>query len=229
MCFRTIQEAFAEQFLLEEPESSDDDRAQYIGFAISRYVAEEDEDWDWTDGIGIEQNADDNPWGTDENDDTLDDTSIDTGPYYDLLVKSSAYRWLVASLQREATLTRTTPDLMEDIRTEILRLLPSYYKVSRNSPSQHYKATFEIAWDPLSFVKEQQYSESPDEALKRAITLTGTANDAQALTAEEYLSQTWSATGKDVMGLVTDVVRNTKSHHAICEHIIRLLLACNIY
>jgi hypothetical protein len=140
----------------------------------------------------------------------------DTNSYRDFVVKTPAYHWLVATLQREVTLKRATPDLMEDISKKILVALPSYRKVSRNAPSQEYKATFELDWDPLSFVKEQQYTESPDEALERAITLTGSANDAQAVTTGEYLSQTWPATGKHVMRLVTDVVRNTADHHVAC-------------
>ncbi|KAN0078700.1 hypothetical protein V8E54_005213 [Elaphomyces granulatus] len=137
----------------------------------------------------------------------------DASSYRDFIVKTPAYSWLVASLQREAILTRATPDLMEDIRGKILCALPSSHKVSRRAPSQEYKATFELDWDPLSFVKEQQYTESPDEALERAITLTGSANDAQAVTAGEYLSQTWPATGKNVMRLVIDVIHNTADHH----------------
>jgi hypothetical protein len=50
--------------------------------------------------------------------------------------------------------------------------------------------TFGIEWDPLAFVKEQEYREKPDEAVEIAITLTGPAKDAQALTCAQYLCQT---------------------------------------
>jgi hypothetical protein len=166
-----------------------------------------------------------------ENDDTFEDDTeptSDASPYRDFIVKTPAYSWLVASLQREATLTRATPNLMENIRGKILGALPSCHKVSRKAPSLEYKATFELDWDPLSFVKEQQYTENPDEALERAITLTGSANDAQAMTTREYLSQTWPATGKHVMRLVTDVVRNT-TDHVVCEYAIRLFTDCDTF
>ncbi|KAF2690251.1 hypothetical protein K458DRAFT_280092, partial [Lentithecium fluviatile CBS 122367] len=151
-----------------------------------------------------------------ENDDAVvDDTepTPDAGLYRDFIVQTPAYSWLVASVQREATLTRATPDLMENIKEKILGALPSSHRVSRKAPLQEYKAIFELAWDPLSFVKEQQYTETPEEALERAITLTGTANDAQAMTTREYLCQTWPATGKHLMQLVTDVVRNRTDHY----------------
>ncbi len=32
--------------------------------------------------------------------------------------------------------------------------------------------TFQIEWDPLAFVKDQEYGEEPDEAVEIAITLT---------------------------------------------------------
>ncbi|KAI9783934.1 MAG: hypothetical protein M1839_002879 [Geoglossum umbratile] len=112
------------------------------------------------------------------------------------------------------TLTRATPDLMGNIGDEILSALLSIHRVSRRAPSMEYKATFELDWDPLSFVKEQQYVERADKTLERAITLTGSTNDAQALTTSEYLSQTWPATGKFVMQLVADVVRNAAGYRA---------------
>jgi hypothetical protein len=133
-------------------------------------------------------------------------------------------RWVnkqdMQNLGREAILTRATPDLMEDIRRKVLCALPSSHKVSN-------KATFELDWDPLSFVKEQQYTESPDKALERAITYTGSLNNAQAIATGEYLTQTWPATGKKVMRLVTDVIRNTADHHVSCKYIVRLLANCD--
>jgi hypothetical protein len=65
------------------------------------------------------------------------------------------------------------------------------HKVSRKKSVEAYKITFEIEWDPLAFIKEQEYREEPGEAIERAITLTGYAKDAQALTCAQYLRQTW--------------------------------------
>jgi hypothetical protein len=62
-------------------------------------------------------------------------------------------------------------------------------------------------------VKKQRYTESPEVALERAITLTGSVNNAQAVTTREYLSQTWPATGIQVMRLVTGVASNKIGHY----------------
>jgi hypothetical protein len=142
----------------------------------------------------------------------------DSGPYRDFILETPAYKWLVASLRSEATLARGNPDLMESIRETIFSALPSSQKISRKEPSQAYKATFELDWDPLHFVREQQYTESPEEALERAITLTGRSSNAQALTTKVYLCQTWPTTGKQVMRLVNDVVRRPEGHIVNCEY-----------
>ena len=235
-------------FSLEDITSPNIDRIQPGQFAISRYLEEPDFNmYQQTTALDENNEYHDNKPGPtpkthgnldsvptslepDENDDALEDDTEptpDAGLYRDLILKTPAYSWLVACLQREAALSRATPDLMEDIREKILRALPSSHKVSRKAPSQEYKATFELDWDPLSFVKEQQYTESPDEALGRAITLTGSSNDAQALTPREYLYQTWPATGKHMMQLVTDVIRNITDHYVACEYIIRLFTDYN--
>jgi hypothetical protein len=130
-------------------------------------------------------------------------------------------RWVNRQdMQNLGRVTRATPDLMEDIRKKVLCALPSSHKVSN-------KATFELDWDPLSFVKEQQYTESPDKALERAIAYTGSLNNAQAIATGEYLTQTWPATGKKVMRLVTDVIRNTADHHVSCKYIVSLFANCD--
>jgi len=97
---------------------------------------------------------------------------------------------------------------MEAIRREIISSLPF---------AEAYKITFGIEWDPLAFVKEQEYREEPDEAVERAITLTGSAKDAQALTSAQYLCQTWPSAGEHTMRLVKDVLRCGPGHRHTCK------------
>jgi hypothetical protein len=207
-------------FSLEDVTVSNSERTEFRELAISRFLEEPDfnEDQHHDDVPAPIPKINDglDPGATflepEENDEkSEDDTELPSNPhlYRDLILQSPEYGWLVASLQRELTLTRAQPDVMEDIARKILSCLPSSHKVSRKTPSNEYRATFELDWDPLSFVKEQRYAETVEEVLERAITLTGTSNDAQALSTREYLSQTWPATGKYVMGLVTEVVCTT--------------------
>jgi hypothetical protein len=144
---------------------------------------------------------------------------LDHGIYTKFILQTSAYQWLKASLQREATMTRPVPDLMDDIRQTIMTVLPSPCKPDRKSPSQGYTAEFEVNWNPTLFIDKQEYTQSASKAIERAITLTGTLDDAQAMTTREYLSKLWLDTGSQLMQLVIDVIQN---HHAHCKSIVPL-------
>ena len=114
--------------------------------------------------------------------------------YLDCLDSSATYKWLLATLKRQALLAAAVPDVREKIRWKILTFLArSKNKVSRKASSEAHTALFQVKWDPASFVKEQKYNANPDAAIASAITITGSVQDAQALTTGQYLSQTWDS------------------------------------
>lgn len=137
-------------------------------------------------------------------------------PYREFIVNSPAYHWLLVTLQREFNLSRADPDIMQHIKGVLIAAFPSQRKISRRLPSSEHKMILHLEWDPISFIREQQYAERPDEALANAITLTGSSDDAQALTSLNYLSQTWPATGKEVMHVLCDAVRGQSGSIACC-------------
>jgi hypothetical protein len=137
--------------------------------------------------------------------------------YRDVVFNSAAYQWLLARLRRELLLARTAPDCMETVRREIVASLPKSNKVSRHRSTEAHQMTFRVSWDPVAFVEEQEYREPPDEALERAITLTGNTRDAQALTCAQYLRQTWPSVGEHTMRLVKDMVRGQPGERYQCE------------
>jgi hypothetical protein len=107
---------------------------------------------------------------------------------------------------------------MEQIGAQIRGVLLSYgEEVSRKASSQKYKATFELLWSPLRYLKDQKSDDDPEEMLGGAITLTGTVDDAQALTALEYLCQVWPESGMHFMQLITDVACKVPEHFATGE------------
>lgn len=71
------------------------------------------------------------------------------------------------------------------------------------SSSRRCKATFLLAWDPLKLVEEHSYvnSQQPGQLWNRLSgDITGYAvDDAQAITARNYLLQTWPTNGGDVV------------------------------
>ncbi|RYP32296.1 hypothetical protein DL767_005271 [Monosporascus sp. MG133] len=132
--------------------------------------------------------------------------------YKDFIFNSPAYEWLLASLRKEILLAPAEPNSLEAIRREIIKSLPSSHIVSRKKPAEAYKMTFVVEWSPLAFVIEQGYEEEPDEAIGIAVTLTGSATDAQALTSAQYLCQTWPTVGEHIIRLVREVVRSGTGH-----------------
>jgi hypothetical protein len=152
--------------------------------------------------------------------DTDEDEEVDMPEllvYRAFIAKAPAYEWLLASLRREFLLGPAEPNLMEDIKQKILHFLPSSHNVSRKKSADAYKMTFELEFDPITFIKEQAYSEEPDKAVERAITLTGYANDVQALTCGQYLYQTWPTTGEHIIKLVKTAVRSGTGHRHTCK------------
>lgn len=212
-----IQNFFEENSSLDIDTKPISEEIEAGEFAIERFLMD---DWDVPQDC-LEAFPDQTDLQLEDEDSDDVETEPDTGPYRDFILGTPAYAWLVSTLQREARLARGAPDIMDGIRQEILKLLPPVTRVSRRRPSQEYRGTFELDWDPLSFVMEQQSTEPPHEALKKAITLTGTANDGQAITTGAYPSQTWPATGDSVMQLVQDAIKDpensSKGRHPIFQ------------
>lgn len=63
-----------------------------------------------------------------------------------------------------------------------------------------------VSWDPVAFLREEEYIEKPEDAIERAITLTGSTVSAQALTCGGYLRQTWPSTRDQILDLIKSLV-----------------------
>jgi hypothetical protein len=66
--------------------------------------------------------------------------------------------------------------------------------------------TYTVEWDPLAFVQEQDYGETPGIAIQDAIVLIGANTRTQAMTCIEYLQQTWPSIGVTIE-LIQNVLR----------------------
>lgn len=152
--------------------------------------------------------------------------------YKDFIFTTPAYQWFLANLRRELYLEPTTKTDMETVANVIRRRvcsLPSVCSVSRTKPPETCTMAFEIDWNPLAFVKEQDYPQEPHEAIEIAITLTGGTRDAQALTSGQYLRQTWPINGEYTMKLVKDVVFGLPgSRHSCMSLLLRIYMVCLI-
>ncbi|KAF4988794.1 hypothetical protein FDECE_14918 [Fusarium decemcellulare] len=127
--------------------------------------------------------------------------------YRELVSNSFGYEWLLRSLEREIMLERAPVDAMQNIRHQILDAIPGSHRISRHRPPRVYTVVYYVGWDIVRFLAEQEYTETDDEALGKAITLTGSVRSAQAMSCQEYLAQTWPLTGPSLLQLIQDLVR----------------------
>lgn len=137
--------------------------------------------------------------------------------YQSFISNIASYEWLLSSLRRELFLAPAKPNIMEAIRNKILTSLPSSHRLSRRLSAEAYTVTYVVQWNPLDFLDEQGYQEEPGEALKGVITLTGSSEDAQALSCAQYLCQTWPSTGGYILQLIMEIVRAGPGNRQTCK------------
>lgn len=139
------------------------------------------------------------------------------------LVQSRAFRWLLTRLQRKLHLVTADPDNLSIVRGEILGTLPSSGKVSRSQPVKTFKSFFNVDWDVLAFVAQQEYRERADEAIATAITLTGGPDGAQATTTTQYFDQTWPISGPWILQALKSAALDRSGHFNACGYLLLCL------
>ncbi|KAL6904704.1 hypothetical protein GGI43DRAFT_287411 [Trichoderma evansii] len=148
------------------------------------------------------------------------DRAIDSLPelsaYRDFISKHPAYEWLLQSIQKELYMGMPG-NIQTNIRETILGYLPRPQRVSRREAPERHILTFTADWDPGSFLQEQEYVESPERAVERAITITGSKIDAQAATTTQYLNQTWPSSGIHLLHVVKRVMCDTNNMPFSCS------------
>ena len=72
-----------------------------------------------------------------------------------------------------------------------------------------YRASIQVQWDVLAFMDNQFLDEDfPNTALATVITISGSAQHAQATTCSDYIRQTWPANGSRILGAVQDALNS---------------------
>ena len=114
--------------------------------------------------------------------------------YRKIISSSPAYKWLCSTLQRIMLTEPDSSDELENISSTINSLLPMSYRVSKRTGPVAHQVTYKVALDLWGFIEDQEYEESPADAVLNAITITGNSEFTQATTCAEYLLQTWPST-----------------------------------
>ena len=144
----------------------------------------------------------------------------DLSKYCNLVRESPAYTWFLARLERCVVLSTAKTDRMPRISNVILNKLsrePAFRRISRHMNPHLCAMTFRVHWDPLAFLRDQEYNDGilPVDALERAITITGARTDAQAMTTSQYMNQTWPLVGQEILSFIKEVVRS--GYHTPCS------------
>ncbi|KAI2606644.1 hypothetical protein GGR54DRAFT_652332 [Hypoxylon sp. NC1633] len=185
------------------------------------HVAGDGNEFDaWTGGIekgrdegNASMDLDDimNLWDSKENvsgDDDYDEKDIpNLASYREVLTKASSYKWLLSSIRAQGTLYVPGPDTATShVGNRIIEAAGRPGKLSRKE-THELQMQFTVAWNPFLFMREQYYTHLPAEVLAHAITLTGHDNNIQAATCENYVQQTWPATGSYLLELLRKTIQ----------------------
>ena len=142
---------------------------------------------------------------------------------HEALRKSEAYKWLISAVQRNVNMNGVRPSCMEGHRQWLLTMLETntpreqalkHQKISRCRRPALYTAKFELSWNLMGFLREQEYADEDLHAIVgRVITLSGDHQFVQALPCKEYMEQIWPSTGADFVRLLERLVETPAQPH----------------
>lgn len=126
--------------------------------------------------------------------------------YHELIPKTEGYQWLLSRLKQELLMAPAKPSFMDTINNLITQSLQSSPQIGHHTSTTIYDAEFEVDWDIMAFLEQQQYSTALHEAIERVITVTGSYQDSYVTTCGQYIDQTWPSSGRITMQLVKVMV-----------------------
>ncbi|KAL4906232.1 hypothetical protein BDW74DRAFT_151548, partial [Aspergillus multicolor] len=121
------------------------------------------------------------------------------------MIKSSAYQRLLERLQEQMVLETELCSVRESNRSTVVDHLLESPRISTSTASTSHIVLFDIGWELLPFIRERHH-QSKSEIVERALTLTGSFTNAQALPCGEYMRQTWPLTAEDILSLMKQAI-----------------------
>lgn len=85
----------------------------------------------------------------------------------DINAPGGEYGNAIHATSNDLSIPRHQSDVMQQVRQVILSALPFLGDSSEENPPYSYHIGFDVAWDPIKFVKEQDYGVPIDEVVKR--------------------------------------------------------------
>lgn len=176
-------------------------------------------------GVGLSNHLDDLSDLSEKDDSISDDlpSSLD----FDSVVNNGPFKWLLSRLNRELQ-HRSNAESINKIGQHI----ESYVDTARSAENTPCQATFKVRFCLADFWNRQSVEDHMPKRLSKLISVTGSYEDAQALTCGQYLTQTWPVTGPQVLQHLDAVsmggAREKHSGKSFPEHL-RLLADLRCY
>ena len=142
--------------------------------------------------------------------DTDTECISDADPAVDLsfVTTSQAYTWLTLKLGSYLQLSSPNFSALTKIKQEILDCFLRPSRVNRKTPHLLYTMNFNLNWAVIEFLDSYHFGgmSGAERILGTFVTLTSDGNNIQALTAPQYLSQTWPLIGEEILSLIIKTI-----------------------
>ncbi|KAK3361110.1 hypothetical protein B0T24DRAFT_642350 [Lasiosphaeria ovina] len=134
-------------------------------------------------------------WGVEE-DDWVELSDSDLARI-DFTVKTTAFSWLTAAVQRTIRLDYSNTHVLSAVQTCVSSVLP---QASGSRALRPQSLRLELLWDPRAFINEQGYDGA--SSLLTAVTISGSEDSPQLLPCLQYVKQTWPLVGEPIMDAI---------------------------
>ncbi|KAH8683709.1 hypothetical protein BGZ61DRAFT_535130 [Ilyonectria robusta] len=142
---------------------------------------------------------------------------INLPEYHKVIFDSEAYKWFLTSFRKEVILqwgASHSRIMTESIRCKLLEKLPTGTISWRHAPSSH-EVTFVLHWHQnmqLRLGRENiELPSWPAHSFSSFVVLTGSPEEAQALTMKQYMNQTWPTNGLQIFNLLQEAISSPNS------------------
>lgn len=155
---------------------------------------------------------------TDDKDDITNQADLPV--YHKIIFASPAYEWLIANLRNQVILQWNAKQphvIAKRIRQQILDNLPTG-TVGKQTALFGHKVKFDLQWGDTFkgwFEHESigRFIQS-DQPFAEFIAVTGSAEEAQALTIKQYLCQTWPKGGPQLLGVLQNAINSHDRYYS---------------
>jgi hypothetical protein len=144
-------------------------------------------------------------------------TTARLSSYRSFIKESEAYHWLLNKIRQYDQLDFRNAEAMLQIGSKIrsqLRAQEPLRKMSSRKPLSLVKMTFNLDWDPVRFMKDAGIAFPFEQQFPRLLCLTGSWNEAQALTVAEYTNQTWPRSGQALISLLQELLSHAENRES---------------